>query len=258
MAVTVVLASRQDPDTTLRQSIVAAVAADSIETTDSLVAHPTVLGVIPADLDGDGHPEAVVWVAPAFRQTPTILLYHQELDRTWHRLTEGLVAGRLQAPDDRQVDLHTKRVAVDFDVEKSTKPLDVDDFLSHGVETGMSFVAYRSFFHGDARSGAPFMVNLTSWATLPKDAGTCEFLAFAEVSEVVFGRLQGTGAQDYLVALTSQDVTIYRIQGIRWNGFLNKQVWLVARAPGPAHLTRSPDGTLALEEQGRLTPIRVP
>lgn len=258
LAAVALLLSTQTGDSTLRPAIAAALAIDSIETTDSIVAQPTLLGVLAVDLDGDGRREAVAWLGTVIRQTATIAVFRQEADGSWKRSPEGLAPGRLRPPSDDRVDLHTMGLAVDFGMEGKSDSTATGTLLSKGLSTGMSLVGYPSFFHADMRHGSPSMVDLRTWAGLAVGAVTCEAIEFAEPQEVVAGRLAGAGAKEYLVALTIEDVTIYRIDGFQSNGFLMKKVWILPRMPGPAHLSIGADGTVLLQQSEATSQVALP
>jgi hypothetical protein len=244
-------------DSTVVRQFSAILDASPIERLDSLAAATVVRGVIIVDLDDDGHDEAVVWIRPSLRQTPTILIFRRSAPDHWERLVEGLVPGRLQPVSRRLVDTHVHRVGADLVAGDGT-PASTHSVLGAGASRGMSMVAYRGFLHADLRKTAPFVVDLSSW-TLPKGTvDTCEPFEFSQPESLAFGTLDGGGAQRYLVALTEQDVTIYRVDSLAADGRLRMASWMRPRPAGTLGVARDPAGNVHLVRANGSAPVPAP
>jgi hypothetical protein len=210
------------------------------------------------DVDGDGSPEAFVWIEPRVRQTPTILAYTYDRQRGAHRLLEGLVPGRLQAVSGKFVDDHTMGFGVDMTVGGVKKPVDLDHLIAAGVAHGMSLVRYRTFLHADGRKGFVTFVDLSDRALPTLDTKTCDNFEFSSVEALAAGALSGSTTR-YLVALTANDITIYRFRGIRPNGTFDKDSWVRAKPPDVTSLTVSSSADIMLTmRDGRTVPLTAP
>ena len=97
-ALVTVLLQVQATDTAFVAAVRHAVATEPIEVFGSDTGHVSISGVTLLDIDGDGKPEAFLWIVPGFRQTPTVIAYHATAQGV-ARLTEGLAPGRLQMID---------------------------------------------------------------------------------------------------------------------------------------------------------------
>src|SRR5437867_13238186 len=104
-----------------------------------------------------------------------------------------------------------------------------DQMLASAVKNGMSLVRYRTFLHADGRKGFLSFVDLSDRALPTPATKTCEDFEFSPVDGLAAGTLAGSGSTRYLVALTTKDVTIYLVHGIRSNETLDKKIWLRTR-----------------------------
>jgi hypothetical protein len=211
------------------------------------------------DVDGDGAPEAFVWIDPSVQQTPTILVYTYDTVHGPRRMREGLVPGLLTPVSGRLVDDHTMGVGIDIGVGSDGKPVDVDKLLDIAVRNGFSLVRYATFIHSDVRTGFVSYVDLHD-LTLPAPVtNTCEAFEFSPIEAMAAGTLSGKGGVRYLVALTAHDVTFYQFRGIRPNGMLDKQVWIRPRPRGAAGLSLSPKGEVSVTmANGRVVSLTAP
>src|SRR5258708_18804636 len=85
-------------DSSISGAVRAAVEHEPVEAMGDLRPHVPVKDIRLLDIDGDGRPEAFVWIEPGARQTPTILVYTYDAVHGAHRLVEGFVPGRLHPP----------------------------------------------------------------------------------------------------------------------------------------------------------------
>ena len=227
-----ILAPRQD--TTIVAAVRAKAAGEPVE------AFKAEQGLVPVhdiqllDIDGDGSPEAFVSIAPSVRQTPTILVYRYDPQHGAHRLFEGLVPGELQPVSGRFVDDHTMGFGIDMSVDEGGHPAAFDQLLASAVKNRMSLVRYSTFLHADGRKAFLSFVDLSDRALPTPSTKTCENFEFSPVDGLATGTLSGSGSTRYLVALTTNDVTIYLFRGIRSNETLDKKSWIRAR---PARAT---------------------
>jgi hypothetical protein len=240
-----VQAPRVAPDSTIVAAVRVAAEHEPVEAFGNLPGVVRVRDIVLLDVDGDGVPEAFVWIEPRVRQTPTILAYAFDSQRGARRLLEGLVPGSPQPVSGRLVDDHTMGFGIDMTVAKQS---DFDILVASGVQHHMSVVGYRTFAHADGRSNFITMVDLSIWK-LPSNTKTCESFEFDPVEALATGRLGDTG-QGYLVALTPKDVTIYRFRGIRSNGLFDKESWVRPRPPNVVGLAVSAGGGVRLRTQG--------
>jgi hypothetical protein len=247
--------ARQD---TLVALVRAAAEREPVEVFKVLKTPMRVRGIQLLDVDGDGTPEAFVWIDPSFRQTPTILVYTFDPAGQPRRLLEGLVPGRLRPVSGRYTDDHTLGFGFDLSVVGDVKRGDIDKMIANAVTHRMSLVSYRTFFHADAREGFVGFVDLFDRALPAPDTRTCASFEFSAIEGVAAGTLSGN-ASHYLVALTDADITIYRFHGIRANGTLDKDVWLRPRPVGATGISVSPTGEVAVTmADGRAVPLPAP
>src|SRR6476469_146412 len=174
-------------DTALVSEIQKALRVAPIERALSRDYKTRVLGAIEADLDGDGVPEAVAWIAPVLRQTPTVLIFRRDVaGKHWTRIREGLAPGDLEEVHSSRIDLHTLGDGIDMSAGNSA-----DSTIAHlfavGATNGMSLVAYKGFLHADQRNDATFVVDLRATALPKEGALTCEQFEFSDVDAVAFG-----------------------------------------------------------------------
>ena len=211
------------------------------------------------DVDGDGSPEAFVSIEPAFRQTPTILVYTYDRQHGARHLLEGLVPGQLRPVSGRFTDDHTIGFGIDMTVGEDGKPVDFDRLIAAAVKNRMSLVRYRTFLHADGRKGFVSFVDLSDRALPTLGTKTCQDFEFSPVEALAAGTLAGMGSNRYLVALTESDITVYHFRGIRSNGTLDKEVWVRRRPTGAAGLRVSPNGEVQLAmSDGRDEPLTAP
>lgn len=239
-----ILAPRQDT------TVVAAVRAAAVR--ERVQAFKDEQGLVPVhdiqllDIDGDGSPEAFVSIAPSVRQTPTVLVYKYDALHGAHRLLEGLVPGQLQPVSGRFLDDHTIGFGIDMTVDDSGHPGAFDQILASAVENRMSLVRYSAFLHADGRKAFLSFVDLSDRALPAADTKTCADFEFSSVDGLATGTLSGSGATRYLVALTTNDLTIYLFRGIRSNGTLEKKTWIRPRPAGAASLKVLASGEIQL------------
>jgi hypothetical protein len=232
-------------DTSVLRQVAASLDSLPIERLDSLEARTVLRGAIVADLDGDGQQEAVVWIQPSLRQTPTLLLFREARAGGWARLREGLAPGRLRPLSGQLEDSHVHGAGVDLTAGDGSAEVN-RQVLAAAASQNMSVVAYPGFLHADMRVNASFVVDLSEW-TLPKGVEkTCERFEFSRPESVAFGRLEGGGAQQFLVVLSEEDVTIYRVEAISADGRLTLRSWMQPRAAGTSALERDASGVVRL------------
>ena len=232
-------------DTTIINVVRAAVEREPVEAFGRAPGLVHVREIVLLDVDGDGAPEAFVWIVPQFRQTPTLLAYTYDPQRGARRILEGLVPGRLQPVSGQLVDDHTLGFGADMTVGGDGKPVDVDRLIAAGVDHHMSLVRYSTFFHTDGRTGFVMYVDLSD-RTLPSSSTrTCADFEFSSVEGLAAGPLSGSQKR-YLVALTTNDVTIYGFRGIRPNGTFDKESWVRPRPPDVTGLGISASGVVVL------------
>jgi len=206
------------------------------------------------DVDGDGSPEAFVWIDPSVRQTPTILVYTYDPRTGPHRILEGLVAGQLRPVSGRFVDDHTMGFGVDLSVDRFD-----DGLITSAVKNELSLVRYKTFLHTDGRNGFVTFVDLSDRALPRPQTKTCEEFEFSLVEGLAAGTLSGTAGVQYLVALTATDITIDRFHGIRPNGTLDKRVWIQNRPPLVTGLAVTSEGQVELRTRdGSAAPLTAP
>jgi len=92
---------------------------------------------------------------------------------------------------------------------------------------------------------------LYRWSTCrigdsPPGTQTCEDFEFSPVEALAAGRLSANGRQ-YLIALTTSAITIFRFKGIRSNGMFDKESWIRGRPPGVLGLVLSESGVVGLQ-----------
>ena len=246
-------------DTTLITAVRAVVEREPVEVFGSVKGSVRVRGIQLLDIDGDGSPEAFVWIDPSFRQTPTILVYSYDRQHGARRLLEGLVAGRLEPISGRFQDDHTLGFGVDMSVGDAGKPVDFDRLISAAVKNGMSLVRYRTFLHTDGRKGFVTFVDLSDRALPTPETKTCEKFEFSAVEALAAGALSGKASSRYLVALTASDITIYHFRGIRPNGTFDKEVWIRPRPAGATGVSVSPTGEIVVTmPDGHPVPLATP
>lgn len=210
------------------------------------------------DVNGDGSPEAFVWIDPSVRQTPTILAYTYDRSQGPRRILEGLVAGQLRPVSGRFVDDHTMGFGVDLTVGTDGRPVDFDGLIGAAVKNGMSLVRYRTFLHTDGRAGFVTFVDLSDRALPSSETSTCEGFEFSLVEGLQAGTLAGRATVQYLVALTASDITIFRFHRIRPNGTLEKEVWIRDRPPPVTGLAVREGQVELRTRDGSSIPLRAP
>ncbi len=245
-------------DTSIVNAVRAAAEREPVETFGDAKGSFRVREIQLLDVDGDGAPEAFVWIDPSVRQTPTILIYTYDAAHGPRRILEGLVPGSLAPVSGRLVDDHTMGFGVDMSGADG-KPLDFDKVLDASVRFGMSLVRYAMFVHTDVRRGFVSYVDLSDRTLPPPGTNTCANFEFSLVEGLAAGTLAGRGDARYLVALTASDITIYQFRGIRPNGTLDKKVWIRTRPPGAAGLSVSPAGEVSVTmANGPVVPLAAP
>lgn len=253
----VMLALSIPVDSTLIREFTAVLAASPIERLESHAGSPTVTDVVLADIDADGRLDAVVSIRPTLRQTPTLLIYRRADSGAWERVREGLAPGRLRPVSGRFVDTHVHRVGLDMTAGDGS-PEANQRVLNAGASSEMSLVAYRGFLHADMRVGATLLVDLSTWPLPSGTENTCEDFEFSLPAGVVVGSLGDAGEVPHLVALTEEDITVYRVEHISPEGRLALKSWLLPRPADVTAVTRAPDGTIQLVQGESRSPLRVP
>ena len=245
-------------DTMTLAAVRAAAEREPVEAFGNAPGLVRVRDIVLLDIDGDGSPEAFVWIEPRFQQTPTVLVYTYDQQRGARRLLEGLVPGKLQPASGHFVDDHTLGFGVDMTVGGDGRPVDFDRLIAAGVEHSMSLVRYKTFLHTDGRSGFVMFVDLSD-RTLPSSTTkTCESFEFSPIEGLVAGPLAGTRTR-YLIALTPSDITIYRFHRIRPNGTIDKESWIRPRPPEVTGVELSPTGDVVLRTRnGQAVPLAAP
>jgi hypothetical protein len=233
-------------DSVLAAQLTAVLASAPVERLESINGATKILGALETDLDRDGTTEAIAWVRPALRQTPTLLVFRRKADGTgWERIVEGLAPGRLRAVSGQLEDTHVHRVAVDLVAGDGSRASNAR-VLGAAASTGMSLVAYDGFLHGDTRVAARFVIDLSAWA-LPKGTdNTCEKFEFSQPVSVVVGSIGGDSASSYLAALTEQDITVYRIRAIAADGRLSVESWMQPKPRGARELALDASGNITV------------
>ena len=222
-------------DSLLAERIREALTRAPIERLETYAGVTEVAGALGHDLDGDGTPEAVAWLRPALRQTPTVLIFRRNAAGEWQRVLEGLAPGRLRAVSGKLTDSHVHGVGVDMVAGDGSRE-NTQRVLAAGPARGMSLVAYEGFLHADLRQQATFVIDLSAGA-LPKGTDkTCEKFEFSTPETLVAGLLRGDGTRSYLVALTEEDLTLYRITAIDGDGRLTFETWMRPRPTGAIRL----------------------
>jgi len=253
------LAAAPSQDTTIIAAVRAAVEREPIEVFGNVKGSVRIRDIRLLDVDGDGSPEAFVWIEPSFRQTPTILAYTYDRQRGAHRLLEGLVPGALRPVSGRFQDDHTLGFGIDMSLGDDGKPVDFDRIISAAVQTGMSLVKYRTFLHTDGRKGFVTFVDLSDRALPSAGTKTCEDFEFSPIEALATGTLSGNASGRYLVALTAGDITIYRLRRIRPNGTLDKEVSIRPRPPGVTGLNVTATGQVdVVMRDGPAVPLIAP
>jgi hypothetical protein len=265
-AVLVMLFQLQATDTGFVAALQRAVASEPIEVFGRDTGHVSISGVTLLDIDGDGKPEAFVWIVPAFRQTPTVLVYHATAQGVV-RLTEGLAPGRLQLIDPGATsprDSHWLGYGLDVGANSGQTFLDsarVSKVISIALNRSLSIVVYRTFFHADFRRGFRGYLDMSdrSLPGAPVDTVTCTLIWFSRVDGLAAGSLAGDDARQYLVALTSDDITIYRFDGLRTDGLFRKHTWTRPRPPNVTGVRADARGQVQLvARDGSSTAIGAP
>jgi hypothetical protein len=245
-------------DTTAVNAIRTAAEREPVEAFAGAPGFVRVLQVAWLDVNGDGKPEAFVAVAPKYRQTPTILVYSYDAQHGATRVYEGLAPGRLEPVSGQFIDDHTLGYGIDMTIGSDGQAVDFDGVLAAGVRHHMSIMRYKTFFHTDERAGFITFVDLSDRALPSSTTTTCESFEFSPLTGLAAGPLSGSH-KPYLVALTSDDITIYVFHGIRANGTLDKKSWVRARPADVAGLTVATNGDVVLATRdGRTLPIAAP
>lgn len=261
-----VLLQLQATDSAFVAAVRHAVANEPIEVFGRDTGHVSISGVTLLDIDGDGKPEAFVWIVPGFRQTPTVIVY-QATAQGVARLTEGLAPGRLQMIDPLATtprDSHWLGYGLDVTADSGQTFYDsakVAKTISITLKRGMWIVVYRTFFHTDFRRGFRGYLDLSD-RTLPGapvDTVTCTLIWFSRVDGLAAGSLAGDDARGYLVALTSDDITIYRFDGLTADGLFRKRSWTRPRPPNVTAVRADASGHVQLvARDGTSTAIGAP
>jgi len=239
---------------------IAAVRAEAeqepVEAFGEATGHVSIGSIEVADVDGDGYPEAFVAIEPRYQQTPTVLVYSFSAHGL-RRLREALVPGRLVPASEKFLSPHGERVAVDMGVANGGSG-DLTRVVPLAVEQGLSVITYRTFMHADNRNHFITVVDL-SYLPLPTtDTRTCASFDFETVEAMAVGSLSGDAKRRYLVALTPTAITVYRIDRIKDEGYLEKRVWLIPRPETVAGIEKAAWGEVELRlRDGTTAPLGV-
>jgi hypothetical protein len=245
-------------DTTIVSAVRAAAEREPVEAYGNAPGLVRVRDIVLLDIDGDGSPEAFVWIVPKFQQSPTILAYTYDAQHGARRVLEALVPGQFQPVSGRFVDDHTLGLGIDMTVSSAGKPVDFDRLIAAGVLHHLSLVRFKTFLHTDGRAGFVMYVDLSDRALPSPGTQTCEQLEFSPVEGLIAGSLAGARTP-YLVALTVNDITIYRFHGIRPNGTFDKESWTRPRPADVVGVEHSPGGDIVLKSHnGQTTPVAAP
>jgi hypothetical protein len=242
---------------TLQARVEQALLTAPLESIDTVVGHTIVRAALPIDLDHTGDPEVLAVIAPAFRQTPTIIFFRQLPNGGLERVLEGLAPGDLVPVSHTQMDSHVLGVGADMIVGDGT-PIDTVKFVQIAMASKMSIVVYRTFMHADMRKGASYFIQ-ESAAALPSGVdGTCQDFEFSPVLDIAIGRLSGGGDTPFVVALTKGTVTLYRLTGLTPAGWLERTSWSRPVTPTITGLKTLPNGMITLAGLGEGDPIQAP
>jgi hypothetical protein len=249
----------QTPDSVILAATRSAVESEPIEAFGAATGSVRIRSIVLLDVDQDGAPEAFVWITPSFRQTPTVLAYAYSSRAGSRRIIEALAPGRLQPLSRTLRDPHTLGRAVDLTVGDGKSPVDTLRVVSVATSQGMSTVRYRTFFHADIRDGFVTYVDLSDRDLPGLETSTCEQFEFSALDGLASGHLAGDSLHTYLVALTTDDLSIYRFDGFGQGGIFRKRSWTRPRPVGASALEILPGRQIAVRTlDGRLDLIRSP
>jgi hypothetical protein len=187
-------------------------------------------GFLDVDIDNDGSKELVILYHPHYRQSPPIVIYKITPDLKVSKVVEGLAPGPLQEISGDYLDAHTLGEAVDFEIpgEKLTPEQVMQIMTKNGMN---GFVIYDSFYHSDARSGSPSIIDMRG-VKLPTIKHDCESFEFSRVKQIAAGHLREDSANNYLAAWVGDEIYVYLINGISNEGILNKKLWVIKAPQG--------------------------
>jgi hypothetical protein len=210
------------------------------------------------DIDRDGSTEVFLWTEPNLLQSPTIAIYSIDAAGNVTRAIEGLAPGPLVPASGNLHDTHVMGLGLDFPVEAPAgdgEP-DLPQFVEQSRLQGMHVVRYRDFFHSDGRAGQRGYIDLSGADPLSSD-GICGTFEFAALDDLAAGSLLEDRDGGYLVAASSGRLYLYRIDSIRPDGLLDKQLWVVDQPPGYVSLVTSTAGIVEYElADGSRRPVR--
>lgn len=221
--------------------------------------HVELRDAVVAPVLNDGSHDVVILVTPTYRQSATVLIYEIAKDDSVSRVTEGLAPGPLVAVSGDYIDSHTLGDAVDVAApDEKQHPGATAKIISAGIANFGGFVAYRSFFHGDGRMGAPWFIDM-SGVDSPLEGDNCSKFEFSKVDEIAAGTLDGAGDKTYLAARMGHQLYLYLIGGLRDGKFLNKTVW-VSDLPGDfkRFAPGDPSTIHYLTQEGQSKPLAAP
>jgi hypothetical protein len=187
-------------------------------------------GVLDVDVDNDGSREIVVLYYPHYRQSAPIVIYKVSSTLDVTRVPEGLAPGPLQKVSGDYLDSHTLGMAVDFEIPAgNAKP---EAVLKIATAQGMNgFVIYDSFFHMDARSGSPAIIDMRG-VKLPSKNHDCGSFEFSRVKQIAAGPVREDTSNNYIAAWVGDEIYVYLIHGVSNEGMLNKKLWVIKAAEG--------------------------
>lgn len=239
----VALAQAQTP--ALRTRVEQALQTAPIEAFDTVIGKTVVRSAMMIDLDQQGDSEVVAVLAPAYRQTPTLIFFRQDSAGGLQRIAEGLAPGALIPLSRTQGDSHVLRVGVDM-VAANGAPIDTVKFVQIANANKMSLVVYRTFMHADMRTGATFFIQQSGTELPAGNDGTCLDFEFSPIVDAAYGTLAGGGEARYLVVLTKGLLTFYSFNGVSATGWLSKTTWTRPVDPSTTGFARLRNGNIAL------------
>lgn len=188
-----------------------------------------VQNLVIADLDNDGQNDVILHVQPHYRQSATILVFKISKDLTVKRVAEGLAPGPLRPLSGDYLDSHETGNAVDFSVPSDSDTHNRDTVIATTLKQSANIVAYRNFFHMDARAGMGSYIDMTNVSGASADK-TCNDFEFSTVRELAVGHLSGQ-ERNVLAAWVGEEIWVYSIERVRQDGLLEKKRWIVKAPP---------------------------
>lgn len=178
------------------------------------------------DIDGDSNNEIIVLTTPHYLQSATIHFYKKSNGRII-RISEGLAPGPLLPTSTGFLDAHSLGQAIDV-VATDNKPINLDTLIQLAKKSAFgNFVAYKTFFHMDARKGSFYFIDMRHIAKTPGNDQTCEGFSFSKTIKITTGKYKNI--PNCLFALTADGIYIYKIHSFLPNGLMNKSNYIYKR-----------------------------